>query len=232
MRGSTFQRLSLLFVGLLTLAACPAGDDTGDGGDTDATTADGGSSSGGSTSDASTSGVDSSGGEESSSGGNTGVSGEEFFMSVCSPCHGNEGEGTPLGYEIQHPVRDYSTWVARNGRPAGNPELPGSVMVGYAPGTLDDATLTEIWDYLDSFPQPTTGEGLYLDYCRNCHGEDAAGGITGVDIRPELGEIFEKVREGEHVGDWANRAEAMPIFDESRLSDAEIQLIADHVATL
>ena len=226
MRGSKFIPLPrlVLVVGALTLAACPAGDDAGTG----AEGTDTGSTSSAESSSTAAS-VDSSGGETS---GGSDVSGEEFFLSVCAACHGTDGEGTPLGYEIQHPVRDYSTWVVRHGRPAGNPELPGSVMVAYEPGTLPDATLEEIWDYLDTYPQPTTGEALYMDYCRNCHGEDAAGGITGVDIRPELGEIFEKVREGENVGAWSNRPEAMPAFDESRLTDAEIQLIADHVATL
>lgn len=207
---------------LLVATACPA-DDTG-------TPADG------STSDAGTSGStsDGSSGADSTSGGPD-ISGEEFFLSVCAPCHGNEGQGTALGYALQHPVRDYSTWVVRNGRPTGNPELPGSVMTAYAVGTPSDATLEEIWDYLDDFPQPTTGEGLYLDYCRNCHGEDALGGVTGVSLRePEaLLEIFEQVREGEgeDVG-YGTRTESMPRFDETRLSDAEIQLIADHVAAL
>lgn len=222
MRESSFRTLYAVPMALLTLAACPAADDVGSGGE--GTT---------STFEASTSGLDSSGGESSTSGAPA-ISGEEFFLSVCAPCHGNDGEGTALGYGIQHPVRDYSTWVVRNGRPPGNDELPGSVMVAYAPGSLEDATLEEIWDYLDTFPQPTTGEELYMDYCRNCHGMDALGGITAVDIRePEaLLEIFEKVREGENVGAYASRGSSMPAFDESRISDAEIQLIADYVAGL
>jgi mono/diheme cytochrome c family protein len=211
---------------LLVATACPAADDTDTGAE-------------GSTSDAGSSGAteSSSGADSSTAADSTGapeVSGEEFFLSVCASCHGNEGEGTALGYALQHPVRDYSSWVVRHGRPTGNPELPGSVMVAYDTDTLSDATLEEIWDYLDAFPQPTTGEALYLDYCRNCHGEDALGGITGVNIRePEaLAELSEKVREGESVGNYDARTEAMPAFDDSRLSDAEVQLIADHVASL
>lgn len=230
MRESMFHARSLLLFALVALPACPAGDDgSGEGTEAGSTSA---AESSGATDP--TAAVDSSGGEASSSGGTEPLSGEELYLSVCAPCHGQEGEGTMLGYALQHPVRDYSTWVVRNGRPPGNPELPGSVMVAYATETLDDATLEEIWDYLDTFPQPTTGEALYLDYCRNCHGEDAAGGITGVDIRvaEALAELFEKVREGENVGNYSLRTEAMPAFDESRLSDAEIQLIADHVASL
>jgi mono/diheme cytochrome c family protein len=209
---------------LLAATACPANDSQTPA---DGSTSDAGTS--GSVSEGS-SGADSTG--EASTSGGPAISGEEFFLSVCAACHGSDGEGTVLGYALQHPVRDYSTWVVRHGRPPGNAELPGSVMVAYDPATLSDATLEEIWDYLDGYPQPTTGEGLYTDYCRNCHGEDAAGGITGVDIRPELLEIVEKVRFGENVGAYASRSSSMPKFDESMLSDAEIQLIADYVGGL
>jgi hypothetical protein len=116
-----------------------------------------------------------------SSGGTAnggGPNGDPF--TACAACHGPNGEGTALGYEIRHPVRPYATWVVRHGRTGG--EFPGSAMLAYAPSSLTDAQLGTIFDYLDSLPQPTTGEGLYLDYCRNCHGTDARGGVTGVDI--------------------------------------------------
>jgi mono/diheme cytochrome c family protein len=214
-----------LFLASLTVVACAADDGAGTGTDADATTSEG---SGDPTA------ADTTEGEGSTTGAPPDVSGEEFYLSVCAPCHGNEGEGTALGYALQHPVRDYSTWVVRNGRPMGNPELPGSVMNAYSVETLPDQTLEEIWDYLDAPPQPTTGEGLYLDYCRNCHGEDATGGITGVSIltAEAMLELFEKVREGENMGLYQLRNEAMPRFDQSRISDDEVQLIANYLATL
>lgn len=223
MRQTSFPTLAAL---ALALSACPAGDDAETGaGETDATTSDGQATD--------PTAADTTEGEGSTTGAPA-VSGEEFYLSVCAPCHGNEGEGTALGYALQHPVRDYSTWVVRNGRPPGNPELPGGVMNAYGPETLPDETLEEIWDYLDSFPLPTTGETLYLDHCRNCHGEDAMGGITGVSVltAEAMLELFEKVREGENVGLYELRAEAMPRFDPSRISDAEVQLVADYLATL
>jgi mono/diheme cytochrome c family protein len=210
---------------LVAMVACPADDaeTPGDGSTSEANTS---AASEGSTSEGS-SGADSTGGPPD-------VSGEEFYLSVCAPCHGQSGEGTAIGYALQHPVRDYSTWVVRNGRPPGNPELPGSVMTAYSTDTLGEATLEEIWDYLDTFPQPTTGEALYLDYCRNCHGEDATGGITGVSLltAEAMLEPLDKVREGDNVGLYDMRAEAMPAFSPTRLSDAEVQLIVDHLATL
>jgi mono/diheme cytochrome c family protein len=211
---------------LLTLTACPAGDDAETGADTESTS--------GAESSATTdpTAADSTADESTSGPPAPDVDGEEFFLSVCAPCHGPEGEGTALGYALQHPVRGYSTWVVRNGRPPGNPELPGSVMAAYAPSTVSDGTLEGVWDYLDSFPQPTTGEGLFLDYCRNCHGVDALGGATGVNITEQSApDIFDKVREGESV-DYSMRSLYMPAFDATRLSDAEVQLVIDHIASL
>lgn len=227
MRTPASSACSASSLALVLLCACPAGDDA-DTGANDTTTSEGTTTADASGTDTAATDTDSV--DETGSG----ISGEEFFLSLCAPCHGSEGEGTALGYALQHPVRDYSTWVVRNGRPAGNPELPGSTMVAYGPEALPDETLEEIWDYLDSFPQPTTGEGLYFDYCRNCHGVDALGGVTGVSLlTPEaMLELFEKVREGENVGLYEIRDEAMPSFDQTRLSDDEVQLIASYLATL
>jgi len=132
-------------------------------------------------------GTSSSDGESSSSGGGAPLTGEELFLESCSPCHGVEGEGTMLAYAIQHPLRDYSRWVVRNGRPQGT-KFPGAVMLPFGEDKLADAELELIFDYLDSFPQPADGQGLFMDYCRNCHGVDAAGGVVQTDIRDELDE--------------------------------------------
>ncbi|MCA9707105.1 MAG: cytochrome c [Myxococcales bacterium] len=206
------------------LCGCPAGDDGV--GDTSSTSGTSGDTSGDTTSDATS--EDSTGADETGSG----LSGEELYLAVCAPCHGMSGEGTALGYEVQHPVRIYSDWVVRNGRPGT--EFEGSAMAAYDPSVASDTQLEEIWDYLDTFPQPTTGEGLYLDYCRNCHGADAHGGVTGVDLHEPgaMLELFEKVREGENLANPGARTSYMPAFDTTWLTDEEIQLIADHILTL
>ena len=214
----------------LLLAGCP-GDEPGTS-DTDTGVADTGAtgmeSTGGDDVDMMTTGS----ADESWDTGNGGVSGEELYLGVCASCHGMMGEGTSLGYELQHPVRLYSNWVVRNGRPGT--EFMDSVMSAYGPDVISDEQLEEIWDYLGSFPQPTTGETLYLDYCRNCHGIDAYGGVTGVNLHEPgaMLEIFEKVREGENTGNPGARNSYMPAFDATWLTDAEIQMIADHIATL
>ena len=52
---------------------------------------------------------------------------------------------------------------------------------------------------------------------------DDAARIPGID---------EKVREGENTGNPGARNSYMPAFDATWLTDAEIQMIADHIATL
>lgn len=159
------------------------------------------------------------------------ASGEELFGQLCSPCHGPSGEGSALGYELQHPVREFSTWVVRNGRPGD--EFENSAMAAYATTSISDASLEEIWDYLDAFPQPTTGEGLYLDYCRNCHGDDAGGGVVNKDISDkDFADAEERVREGAGLADPGARTLYMPAFGTDVLSDSELQMLMDYVATL
>jgi mono/diheme cytochrome c family protein len=156
--------------------------------------------------------------------------GTRAYQINCLMCHGEQGAGTVLGPEIQHLVRDFSTWVVRNG-------LPG---VGYVkpmeaiPATmLSDADLNLIFDYLDKPPQPTTAEGLYKDYCGNCHGADGKGGPTTRDITGDaVDPIEEIVRQGTHPGMFDERNEYMPAYTTMRLSDAELQLISDYVDTL
>ena len=164
-------------------------------------------------------------------GGDDELTPEGYFSGVCAECHGENGEGTEDGPEIQHPFTDFATWVVRAGR-AGHPDYEDD-MPDYVPAALPDATLTGILEYLSSFPQPTTGEALFTDYCANCHGADATGGVTGVDIsREPLAELIEHGRAGSHTEDYPNREEYMPAFGEDVLSDAEFGLISEYVSSL
>jgi mono/diheme cytochrome c family protein len=158
--------------------------------------------------------------------------GAELFQALCSACHGANGEGTALGPELQHPVTGFSNWVVRNGRDSGS--YPGP-MIAYADTMVTDQQLEEIWTWLGSLPQPTTGETLYLDYCANCHGADSRGGRVGKNIQEkggELGDLTEKVREGEGGTNYAATAQYMPHWSTAQLSDDELALIAQHLTTL
>ncbi len=155
-------------------------------------------------------------------------SGEEIFAALCAGCHGADAGGTQLGYELRHHDMDHLEWVVRNGRPGT--EFPGSVMAAHSEEVLPAESLDKIWSYLDAFPQPETGEGLYLDYCGNCHGASGAGGVVGAEINDEdWDDIEEHAREGAGLDDVGERGGFMPAFETDRLSDAELELIADFI---
>lgn len=170
-------------------------------------------------------------GEAPGSGGASGENGEALFASLCAPCHGAAAEGTALGNELRHPVRPYAEWVVRNGRPGE--EFDDSAMVAVGPDVLSDAELQKIFDYLDSFRQPADGEGLFLDYCRNCHGSDARGGVVHKDISDkDFNDALEKVRQGSGGQNYGARTRYMPAFGADVLSDEEVRAITEHIATL
>jgi mono/diheme cytochrome c family protein len=110
--------------------------------------------------------------------------------------------------------------------------LYAAPMFAYDEATLSEDALTAIWDMLAGQPQPTTGEGLYLDYCAACHGEDGQGGPTTRPIVNEAGEISQFVRSGHELGNFAERREFMPQWSTDELSDAEVQLITQYVESL
>jgi hypothetical protein len=136
-----------------------------------------------------------------------------------------------LGPAVQHPVRELGDYVVRNGR--SHEDYPED-MPAIGADVLPDELLSEIWDYLDEPPQPTDGEGLYADYCKNCHGDDGDAvpnhGISGM-VATATGYI-ESARSGHHAGEFDNRNGYMPAFDAESLSDAELSSIAEYVASL
>lgn len=147
------------------------------------------------------------------------------YTTTCAPCHGPQGEGTALGYELQHPVEDYATWVVRNGRPAGG-ELAG-VMAAYDADAFSDADLEATWAWLQAMPRAEDGEGLYLDFCGNCHGADGNGGAVREGARSTAQSIMRHVRGGEGGSNFSARERYMPAFSADALSDAELALIID-----
>jgi mono/diheme cytochrome c family protein len=147
---------------------------------------------------------------------------------VCVVCHGPEGQGIPdKGPEIQHPVVDFSTWVVRNGRMRPDYKDP---MMKYTVDLVSDAQLQGIFTFLASRPKPTTGKGLYDDYCGSCHGADGKGGVTMRDISSQPVTAFiADSRAGHHPGEFENRREYMPKWTPAELSDAELRLIFTYV---
>lgn len=81
--------------------------------------------------------------------------------------------------------------------------------------------------------KPTTGMGLYKDFCMACHDPDARGTTVGQTIRGKTAEVLiQNVRGGHHAGEFSNRTSYMPKWSSAQLTDAEIRLIHTYVSTL
>ncbi len=153
--------------------------------------------------------------------------GAELFAAMCAPCHGETGAGSELGPEIQHPVREFAEWVVRNGY-SGAFDAP---MPNYAPEVLSDDDLSSIIDYLRELPVPTTEQGLYLDYCANCHGSDARGGPSGKEIAGKS-ELAEVVRQGKGGSNFGARHLYMPSWGASELDASTVTALERFVGDL
>jgi mono/diheme cytochrome c family protein len=153
-------------------------------------------------------------------------SGMQLYFGTCLPCHGVDARGTEFGYQVRQPVRDYSTWVIRNGRPGV--EFPAAEMIAYDEEMFSDEDLTKIFDFLDTFERPMEPEVMYFELCSNCHGKDMAGGFTGVSLLgTDLATNMPIVRSGADLDNLGSRMTYMPAYDEAMLSDEELmQMVA------
>jgi mono/diheme cytochrome c family protein len=95
---------------------------------------------------------------------------------------------------------------------------------------ISAADLTSILTWLAGQPKPTTGQGLYKDFCGNCHGPNmATGGVVPVGIiGKKAGDILQRVRMGEGA-DPSMRNGYMPAEDATQLTDAEVTLISQYL---
>lgn len=155
--------------------------------------------------------------------------GQALYDASCKLCHGEQGAGNPLGPEIQHPVRDYATWVIRNGRAQTTYLKP---MEKWGTDKLSDAQLGLILEYLSKPPQPVGGQALFMDYCSNCHGADAKGGPTMRNLLNEVDKVEALVRDGKSRGQYQMRHDSMPSFSSAMISDSELKQIRDFIDSL
>jgi mono/diheme cytochrome c family protein len=150
-----------------------------------------------------------------------------FTSLVCSSCHKDVGQGNSiLGPEIRHIDATYATWVVRTGRgnmaPYVRTEAEKTPMAG---GVVTDAELTEIITWLNGQPKPTTPDGLYRDFCGNCHGPNGTGGAVPTAIKGLSLGLFDAYVRGGSGADPAMRNGFMPKFDDTKLTAAELQQI-------
>jgi len=157
-----------------------------------------------------------------------------WTSATCATCHGSVGQGVNLlAPEVRHLPATYAQYVVRHGRLFNGMQTG---MVAYPTTSADplvpaisDADLTTVITWLDQQPRPTTGQGLFLDFCGNCHGRDGAGGIQPVKVTGEtIATVNQKVRVGEGM-DPSMRNAFMPAEAASALSDAELALIEQFI---
>lgn len=150
----------------------------------------------------------------------------------CALCHGANAEGTSIGPEVRFTPKDYAAATVRMGRqtPAGT----ASAMVAFSATTLSDVDLEAINTWQNSFTKPTTGQGLYLAMCGNCHGPTTpTGGSAPVSIQGvSKAEVQMYVRNGGSGTDLTMRAKYMPKYDTTLLTDAELALIQTFLGSM
>ena len=157
-------------------------------------------------------------------------SGTEYFYTYCRGCHGAEAAGTPDGPQLRFPKEDYARWVIRNGRLSAGRRMPQ-----FTEDSLSDTQLEDIFVWLSSFDRPTTGAGLYAVFCQHCHGIEGTGGAVRKDITNDITTpslVLDMIRRGAGGTDYLKRSDYMPGRSEAELSDAEAQLIIEHIENL
>jgi mono/diheme cytochrome c family protein len=154
-----------------------------------------------------------------------------YTAAGCSACHGANAEGTTIGPENRFTPKDYAVAVVRNGRM--NPNGAPSAMIAFAQGTLSDADLDAINVWQNSFPKPATGQGIYKAMCGNCHGPTTpTGGSAPISIQGKSKmDVQMYVRNGNGT-DVTKRAEYMPKFDTTLLTDADLALIEGYLGSM
>ena len=158
--------------------------------------------------------------------------GPGIYKAVCARCHGSTGGGSAGGPEIRNPVHDYATYVTRTGRGNEMDVSYADPMPAHGTDVLDDAQLKLVLDFLSSASKPVAGNELYARFCQNCHGVGSSGGRADKDIRDELDELEETVREGHHLGEFAEADEYMPRWSEAAITRVELDAIAAYLRTL
>jgi mono/diheme cytochrome c family protein len=144
---------------------------------------------------------------------------------ACVACHASNGEGIDgLAPEIRHAPTAYATWMVRNGR-------SGTSMSAFPATSLSDADLTAIITWLGGMPKPTTPDGLYKDFCGNCHGPTGGGGAVPVKITGLPTATVDLYVRGGNGAPQGARNEYMPAFDVALLTEAEFAQIKTFLGT-
>lgn len=155
-----------------------------------------------------------------------------YANNACASCHGPNAEGVmSVGPEIRFTPKAYAVAVVRNGRKT--PANAASNMLAFPMSSISDADLDAINTWQNSFTKPTTGQGLYLAMCGNCHGPTTpTGGSAPISIQGKSKvDVAMYVRNGNGT-DVAMRTSYMPAFDTTLLSETELGLIETFLGSM
>jgi ubiquinol-cytochrome c reductase cytochrome c subunit len=169
----------------------------------------------------------------------TSDNGRAIYLRSCASCHGPQGEGTADGPGLRDSGAAAADFMLRTGRMPLN--LPGDP-TRRRPPAYDDATIRALVDYVASLgkgPQVpnvvvsgadiSRGRALYTAECASCHGPSAGGDAIGGGVSaPSLTESDPRtVGEAVRIGPGA-----MPVFNETALSDEDVADIAAYIQLL
>lgn len=143
-------------------------------------------------------------------GGGGGSTGETLYGLHCQSCHGAGGAGGPYRNVQGISVADINTGIA-------NVAQMNNI-------SLTNAELTAIVEYLATSTgggggNPTTGDGLYNQFCSGCHGAEGAGNTAVAVIGATSSRITSAIGS---IGAMSGIS----------LTGAEIDLIAAYLATV
>jgi len=158
------------------------------------------------------------------------LTGPEVYNRLCVGCHGDQGAGLATqGVQLRSDDDPFSIYWVRAGRATRTFDSP---MPAYPASMISDQQLGAMFTWINSVPHPTTGEGLFNQYCTNCHGADGRGGSAGEGIRGGGG-FTSAIRQGKNRSDgYGRRGSYMSAWNSSQISDQEIQLISAYAAGL
>jgi mono/diheme cytochrome c family protein len=113
---------------------------------------------------------------------NTAAAPAKYGSAGCGSCHSAKAQGfSPIAPEIRHVPPAFAAFVIRNGRKDSKGvqtpmvAFPAVAAMPTDPA-LTDAEIMEVVTWLNGAPKPTTPDGLYKDFCGNCHGPTSASG--------------------------------------------------------
>lgn len=182
--------------------------------------------------------------------------GQELYISNCSDCHGDFGEGGPNPSRPDDIIAPISTAEYLSTRDditlraiiaQGQPNFGMSPFGSSYGGPLDDKQIDAIVSYIRSWQEnppvefppavrvPTSkliisGDELFTNLCAQCHGEDGSGGIGPSLIAPSFRENNTKEEIFDHIN-LGHEATAMIAWGEV-LSSEQIDQLVEYILNL